>query len=137
MRRERIITVVIAAVAVMAFAAPGGLAGTPRDISQDLADGRLDGKYTKAEMAAYLQNATVQGYSGPVGAVAGTAATRASSAERSAGVQAGSQGGTLAFTGLDLALLTVGGLLLLALGATLRWASRERSWRRGSDSSAG
>ncbi len=129
MRRERIITVAIAAVAVMAFAAPGGLAGTPRDISQDLADGRLDGKYTKAEMAAYLQNATVQGYGGPVGAVAG-AATRASSTEQSAGRQAGSQGGALAFTGLDLALLTVGGLLLLALGAILRWASRERSWRR-------
>jgi hypothetical protein len=128
MRRGRIIAVATAAVAAMAFAAPGGLAATPREISNDLADGRLNGKYTKQELASYLQSATAQGYESPVGAVAGAAVTRSSSTERQA--SGGTQGGTLAFTGIDLALLTVGGLLLLALGALLRWGTRERGWRR-------
>ena len=47
--------------------APGALAATPQDIYKDLADnGRLDATYTQAELQAFLQSASVQGYGNPV-----------------------------------------------------------------------
>ena len=46
---------------------PGALAATPEDIYRDLADnGKLDGAYTQAELQAFLQSASVQGYGNPV-----------------------------------------------------------------------
>lgn len=61
---NRTVIAVFAAVLVMA---PGALAATPEDIYKDLADnGRLDGTYTQAELQAFLQNASVQGYGNPV-----------------------------------------------------------------------
>jgi hypothetical protein len=124
-RRGRIASVAATAIAAVAVAAPAGLAATPQKINSDLADGRLDGTYSQKDLSNYLKSATAQGYGGPVqqasppSGVLGGGATLA--ADR------GARGGTLAFTGLDLALLTFGGLLLLALGAVLRWASRERA----------
>jgi hypothetical protein len=133
MRRGRIITAAASAVAAVAFAAPAALAATPQQIGRDLADGRLDGTYSKQELSDYLRNAAEQGYGGPIsqsaprsGILGGEAGE--SDSRLAAGGRQG--GGTLAFTGFDLALLTVGGLFLLALGAVLRWASRERAWRK-------
>lgn len=58
---------VIAVFAAALVIAPGALAATPEDIYKDLADnGRLDGTYTQAELQAFLQNASVQGYGNPV-----------------------------------------------------------------------
>lgn len=56
--------VVIAAVLVVA---PAAFGATPHDIYKDLADdGRLDATYTQAELQAYANDATVQGYGNPV-----------------------------------------------------------------------
>lgn len=59
-------TGVVAALAVL-VGAPAALAATPEEIYKDLADnGRLDGTYTQAELQAFLQSASVQGYGNPV-----------------------------------------------------------------------
>jgi hypothetical protein len=131
MRRGRIIAAVVAAVAAVAFAAPAATAATPQQVGRDLADGRLDGTYTQRELADYVRNAAEQGYGTPVSQSAPKSSVLAGGAGESGGqVAAGQGGGTLAFTGIDLALLTAGGLFLLALGAVLRWASRDRAGRK-------
>lgn len=61
MRREFLITLIAAG--AMVFGVSGALAASPGDIAADLADnGCLDGTYTQAELDAYAQSATVQGY---------------------------------------------------------------------------
>jgi hypothetical protein len=171
MRRGRIITGALALVGAALFAVPGAYAANSKDIARDLADGRLDGTYTQAELSAYLQNATLQGYDNPVPVTPvtpttpvtpGTPVTPATpvtpgtptvtppvllpveqpatgvagaqspvvtpatqpAAQPTNGVQ-GAQSpplaatrtvGSLPFTGVDLLLLTVGGLLMLLLG---------------------
>ncbi len=133
MRRGRIIAAAASAVAAVAFAAPAALAATPQQIGRDLADGRQDGTYTKQELADYARNAAEQGYGGPVAqAVPRTDALGGNAGASTGGVTAAGRqdSGTLAFTGLDLALLTGGGLFLLALGAVLRWVSRDRGLRK-------
>jgi hypothetical protein len=131
MRRGRIIAAAASVVVAVAFAAPAALAAGPQQIGRDLADGRLDGTYTKQELSDYIRNATEQGYGGPVAQSAPRSGILGGGAgeggERLAG---GQESGTLAFTGFDLALLSVGALFLLALGAVLRWASRERALRK-------
>lgn len=65
--RQRLNRTVIAVFAAVLMMAPGAFAATPEDIYKDLADnGRLDGTYTQAELQAFLQNASVQGYGNPV-----------------------------------------------------------------------
>ena len=135
MRRGRFTTVAATVVAAVTLGTPAALAATPQQIGRDLADGRLDGTYSQKDLANYVRSAAQAGYSNPVsqasppsGILGGGAGGRDGTtlaADRRQG------GGALAFTGFDLALLTVGGLLLLALGAVLRWASRERVWRKG------
>ena len=132
MRRGRFIIAGAAAVAAVSLATPAGLAATPQQINRDLADGRLDGNYTKKDLSNYVKSATAQGYAPPAAQSGPPAGVLGGSGGGPAALAAdrGQGGDTLAFTGLDLALLTVGGLFLLALGAVLRWLSRERVWRR-------
>jgi hypothetical protein len=134
MRRERVIALVASAVAAVAFAAPAALAATPQQIGADLADGRLDGTYTHQELSDYYRNAAQQGYGTPVSQSTPPAGSlgvqEGQGVEGAAGAQ--QSGGTLPFTGLDVALLAAGGLFLLALGALLRWASRERLGQKDS-----
>jgi hypothetical protein len=131
MRRGRIIAAAASAVAAVAFAAPAALAATPQQIGRDLADGRLDGTYTRQDLSNYIRNAAEHGYGSPISQSAPSSGILGSGAGEAEGRLAKSrEGGTLAFTGFDLALLTVGGLFLLALGFVLRWASRERAWRK-------
>lgn len=70
MRRGRILSGLIALVAMAAFFAvvPSAFAdgGTPMDICTDLQDGKLDGSYTGAQLQAFLSDPTVQGYCGPI-----------------------------------------------------------------------
>lgn len=174
MRRGRIITR-IATVGAVALLAPAAYAASPSEIGADLADGSLDGSYTQAELRAYLQNATVQGYDLPtrlpitetgnlppvtpaaggnppaVTPVTGVAGVQTpvqkpvqkpvrTAAKPSAKVPSASvagvqtpplattrEVGTLPFTGIDLALLTFGGLLLLLLGLGARRLGQQRS----------
>jgi hypothetical protein len=91
-------------------------AASPQRIYADLADnGRLDGKYSRADIARALDVEQVVGTDARRPAVRRPAATTSSRPRSSKGSNAG-----LPFTGLDLALLIVGGGPLLLLGFGLR-----------------
>jgi hypothetical protein len=107
------------AAAVLAALALGGTAGaaTPTQIYKDYADnGRLDGNYSRSELNAALKDAVLQGYGNQVvEAGLGPAAGNKNVAGR---------GGTLPFTGTDLALMVLGGGALVILGLALRRLGR-------------
>lgn len=128
---------------------PSAFAATPNDIYRDLADGKLDGTYTKAEMQAFVQSAQVQGYGNPIvvvpptpapkgGGVAGDQKTIASPApQQSAGVAGAvspsqapltqtASAETLPFTGAELGLFAIVGAALLLGGLLLRASARQR-----------
>jgi hypothetical protein len=123
MRRGRIITAVTAFAAAVAVGAPGALAATPQQIYKDYADnGRLDGHYSNGDLQRALHDAVIQGYK-PATSVAPAIKKKISSPSSGvagAKLPAAKKQGALPFTGLDLALMTVGGFSLLLLGAALR-----------------
>ena len=117
---------VLAVVVVGLLVAPAALAATPEQIYRDYADdSRLDGSYTPADLQAALQDPVVQGYGGEE-VVTGLRPAIQSEIAAQQQPPAGSVLGTaresegLPFTGLDLALLTAGGLFLLAFGVSMR-----------------
>jgi len=128
--------------AAMLIAVPVGSAATPQQIYRDFADnGRLDGHYTKPDLKRALKDAVIQGYTGPSGETLGPTIKKntgqggqsGQSGQGSQGGQAGvstppvKSNGGLPFTGLDLALISIGGVLLLAFGASLRRFARKPS----------
>jgi hypothetical protein len=118
MWRRLIVLGVIACAVGMVIAAPAALAATPQQIYRDYADnGRLDHSYSKADLQAALRYAAIQGYPqvGVQGAV-----------QQALGAQAVKTSGGLPFTGLDLALMAVGGALLIGAGTTLRKLGRAK-----------
>jgi len=131
MRRGRFITGVGALAAAALIGAPGAMAASPQQIYKDYADnGRLDHQYSQADLQRALKNAVFQGYN-----LGGNlhATIKKQSSHPSSGVL-GSQlpgahraGGTLPFTGVDLALMTAGGLVLLGLGAGMRRLGRSKA----------
>ena len=130
MRRGRIFTAVTAFAAAVAVGAPGALAATPQQIYKDYADnGRLDGHYSKADLQRALHDAVIQGYK-PATSVAPAIKKKISSPSSGvagASLPAPKKQGALPFTGLDLALMTVGGFSLLLLGAGLRRFARNKA----------
>jgi hypothetical protein len=114
---------VTAFAAAVAVGAPGALAATPQQIYKDYADnGRLDGHYSKADLQRALKDAVIQGYK-PATSVAPAIKKKISSPSSGvagASLPAAKKQGALPFTGLDLALMTIGGFSLLLLGAALR-----------------
>lgn len=116
----------LAAVLAAFVMIPGAFGATPKDIARDLADGRLDGTYTAAELDAYYRDARVQGYEQP-GQAAPPAGGVDGGGSDSAGVGTVGQADVLPFTGTDLGLFAVGGLLLLAIGIGLRRVGRQRA----------
>jgi hypothetical protein len=116
------------AVAVGALlVAPAALAATPEQIYRDYADdSRLDGSYTPADLQAALQSPVVQGYGDQAVTTGLRPAIQSEIAVQQQQPPAGGVLGTaresegLPFTGLDLALLTAGGLFLLAFGVSMR-----------------
>jgi hypothetical protein len=112
MWRRVIVLAVLACAVGMVIAAPAAVAASPQQIYRDYADnGKLDQSYSKADLQGALKYAAAQGYPrvGVQGAV-----------QQALGAQAVKTSGGLPFTGLDLALMAVGGLLLVAAGTTLR-----------------
>jgi hypothetical protein len=116
MKRVIIFSMVVAAL-VMAFSGVALAAKTtPQDIYNDYADnGKLDGKYTKAELTAYLNDATTHAYGhestlGELDALVKSKLTENRS--------------TFPFTGMEMGLLAVGALVLIGAGVVLRKASR-------------
>jgi hypothetical protein len=115
------------------FAVPAAMAASPTQVYRDYEDnGRLDGRYSIAELQAALRNPAVQGYGSPT-IVPGMKRE----VQRKLGEQHGNlnttnlnttvqKSGGLPFTGFDLALLTVGGAILLSVGVGLRRVARAK-----------
>jgi len=101
-------------------------AATPQDISQrifaDLADdGRLDGKYTRAQIDRALRTPSLKGYERPVRRT--VIRQPASVRPPAAGAEAPS---SLPFSGIDLALLGAVSAPLLLFGASFRRLARAK-----------
>ena len=128
MRRGRIMTAATAFVAAVAVGAPSALAATPQQIYKDYADnGRLDGHYTKSDLKRALHDAVIQGYK-PATSVAPAIKKKINqSGVAGANLPAAKRQGALPFTGLDLALMTIGGFSLLLLGGALRRFARNKA----------
>lgn len=108
-------------VVVLALAGPAS-AVTPQQISQkifaDLADnGRLDGHYTRVQINRALHAPSLQGYEQP---------SRQPTAVVPKATSVTDTGGSLPFSGLDLALFGGVGAPLLLLGASLGRVARAR-----------
>ena len=119
MWRRVIVLAALACAVGMVVAAPAAVAASPQQIYRDYADnGKLDQSYSKADLQGALKYAAAQGYPrvGVQGAV-----------QQALGAQAVKTSGGLPFTGLDLALMAVGGLLLVAAGTTLRKLGHARN----------
>lgn len=112
MAKKMILTVALALVVVLAL---GGvaLAATPQDIYNDFADnGKLDGSYSKAELEAYLADATVHQYGDPYNlGVLDTLVKQMLAAKTTT---------AFPFTGLEIALIAFGAVALLGGGLVLR-----------------
>lgn len=112
--RTAVVTLIVAL-----FVAPAAFAASADDIYRDYADnGRLDAQYTERELRAVLTSPAVQVYGKPTV----TPGLRAEVLTRLA-----PRKGTLPFTGLDLALLTAGGIGLAIAGGALRRHGRKRA----------
>jgi hypothetical protein len=122
--------------ALALIAATGAGAATPRQIYADYADnGRLDHHYSKADLQAALNDALIEGYGGTSGGslapavqtalsrpTSGALGARHTKQASPAAPLAVATRSTLPFTGIDLALIAVGGALLLLVGGGLRRA---------------
>ena len=130
MRRGGVITAVTVLAAAVAIGAPGALAASPQQIYKDYADnGRLDGHYTKSDLQRALHDAVIQGYK-PASSVAAVIHKKLNSPKSGvagASLPAAKKQGALPFTGLDLALMTIGGFSLLLLGGALRRFARNKA----------
>jgi hypothetical protein len=118
MRRRFVIWGLGACLAIL-VAAPAAFAASPQQIFRDYAQhGRLTQKYSRADLLRAKRDAALQGYPkvGVQGAI-----------ERQLGAGAVRTRGGLPFTGLDLALMSAGGVLLLAAGTGLRRLGRAKS----------
>jgi hypothetical protein len=112
--RRPVLTLIVVALAALTFVGPS-LAASPQKIYKDLADnGRLDGKYRRADIArAFNLERVIRTDPRPATRRPAAATSRPSSPSKHSGRR-------LPFTGLDLALLTVGGGPLLLIGVGLR-----------------
>jgi hypothetical protein len=123
--------VATAAVGLVALlASSAAFAASPRQIYNDYADnGRLDAAYSPRDLQAALTDATIQGYGSP--AVVKPMKTEIKKKLGGGSVKGGNEtigrGGTLPFTGFDLALIVGGALFLLVVGGGLRRVSRSRA----------
>jgi opacity protein-like surface antigen len=126
MRRLSATAAVLAAAFMIAV--PVSLAATPQQIYRDFADnGRLDGHYSKADLQRAQNNLGVQGYGSPTKkglkhAIKKTSAVKG--VNKRVGVAAARSSSGLPFTGVDLALISIGGVSLLAFGVSLRRCAR-------------
>ena len=128
MNRRRIVTALLATLVVVAFATPAAQAASAREIYADFADnGKLDKRYSTSDLERALQDVEEQGYP-DVGAAPAQAAIQEELGKRGddegAAAVGRQSGGTLPFTGLDLAVLTAGAGALLLLGWGFRRLGR-------------
>lgn len=101
-------------------------AASPREIYADYADnGRLDRVYSSSDLQNALNSAVIQGYGRPTVTPGFRAEVKKNLGQNVSA--AGKSRGTLPFTGVDLALLTAGALVLLLSGWGFRRLGRARS----------
>ena len=113
--RKRPVLGLIGVVALALACAGPASAASPQKIYKDLADnGRLDGRYSRADIARAFNLDRV------IRTDARKPAVRRPAAAQRQPATAPNQRRKLPFTGLDLALLTVGGGPLLLIGMGLR-----------------
>lgn len=112
-------TVIIVS-ALIALTAGSAAAATPQRVYRDLADnGRLDGRYSRAEIERAFGNPSIPAYARP------ERVARAPQSLRPPGPSASVEAGrALPFSGLDLALFGAVGAPLLLLGAGMRHFAR-------------
>ena len=118
MRRRFFVGGVSACAAAVLFGAPTALGATPQQIFRDYQQhGRFTHNYSRADLQRAARDAALQGYPhvGVQGAV-----------QQALGARAAKGGGGLPFTGLDLALMSAGGAVLLAAGTGLRRLGRAK-----------
>ena len=128
MKRLRIVSALALLALVVVSAAT---AASPSDIYADYADnGRLDQNYSDSDLRNALTDAAVQGYGKPTV----TPGMRGEIEEQLGDENTATQDvdtvgspSTLPFTGVDLALLSVGAGFLLLLGLGFRRLGRARS----------
>lgn len=112
-RLRPVLGIIVGASCLLAFAGPAA-AASPQRIYSDLADnGRLDGRYSRADIARAFNLDRV------IRTDAGQPERRPASVKPSARPVSASER-RIPFTGLDLALLTLGGGPLLVIGLGLR-----------------
>jgi hypothetical protein len=114
----RVVLIAITALILVLGLSGVALAATPQDIFDDWLDnGQLDGKYTDAELQAYLDDALIDQYNDPdTVAELDAAVTRL--------LRHG--GSDFPMTGAQLALIGVGALALVGVGFGLRRLARSR-----------
>ena len=115
-------------VVIALLTASAATAATPTQIYRDYQDnGRLDGRYSVADLQAALQSPAVQGYGGPTIVPGMRREVRRKLGEQHGVNTTKKATGGLPFTGFDLALLTAGGALLLTVGFGLRRVAKQKS----------
>src|SRR5712691_4133282 len=135
MRRGRIITGVMAALAAAslgAFSASAvagsGNSNTSQQIYRDYADnGRLDHHYSKSQLERALKDAALQVYTTTPQGTQGLAPAIKRKLRGNLAAGPANKGGGLPFTGVDLALMAIGGASLLAFGAGLRRLGKNKA----------
>jgi hypothetical protein len=117
---------VVGLVVVLALAVCSTVgAATPSQIYADYADNhRLDKAYSNSDLQAALRSAVVQGYGAPTVTPGFRTEVKQQLNEEQAVAKPSA---TLPFTGVDLALLTAGAVVLLLLGWGFRRIGRARS----------
>ena len=129
-RGPRGVVTTVAVVLVGLLASTAALAASPRQIYDDYADnGRLDAAYSPRDLQAALTDATIQGYGSPAYVAPMKAEIKRKLGKPKSGEVLGEagRGGSLPFTGIDLALIVGGALVLLLIGGGLRRFSRART----------
>jgi hypothetical protein len=112
-------------------AATAATAATPRQIYKDwAANGRIDGHYSTRDLLAAQKDSTLQGY-GAAGfaptvqqKISSSTPTAASGVLGTNLAASSSPQSTLPFTGQNLLLLALAGIVLATLGMALRRSSR-------------
>lgn len=131
MTRVRSIAVLGALSLLALLAASTAASASPREIYADFADnGRLDQTYSTSDLQRALSDTTIQGYGQPTvksGLLPAIQQQLGVAGGSTGSGSSGSSGGTLPFTGVDLALLTAGAALLLLLGVGFRRLGRVRA----------
>jgi hypothetical protein len=117
------LTLTVSTFCALLLAAGTAAAATPQQIYRDLADnGRLDRKYSRADVNRALRNPSIPSY-----ARAERKTRTPQSLEAPAAAPVEDEAGALPFSGLDLALFGAVGAPLLLLAGSMRHIARPKA----------